>query len=121
LTGFFSLLLWFGCFLCFIGYGIQEDGGLDKSNLYLGIVLGFVTIATGIFSYMQASKSAEMMAQFENFIPPTATVIRDERETNIDAKYIIPGDIVIEICHHVKKPKMVDMNLKRKNYIKELL
>jgi sodium/potassium-transporting ATPase subunit alpha len=52
LTGFFSLLLWFGCFLCFIGYGIQEDGGLDKSNLYLGIVLGFVTIATGIFSYM---------------------------------------------------------------------
>jgi sodium/potassium-transporting ATPase subunit alpha len=95
LTGFFSLLLWFGCFLCFIGYGIQEDGGLDKSNLYLGIVLGFVTIATGIFSYMQASKSAEMMAQFENFIPPTATVIRDGRETNIDAKYIVPGDIVV--------------------------
>jgi len=95
LTGFFSLLLWFGCFLCFIGYGIQEDGGLDKSNLYLGIVLGTVTIATGVFSYMQASKSAEMMAQFENFIPPTASVIRDGRETNIDAKYIVPGDIVI--------------------------
>merc|ERR1712086_143460 len=95
LTGFFSLLLWFGCFLCFIGYGIQEDGGLDKSNLYLGIVLGTVTIATGVFSYMQASKSAEMMAQFENFIPPTATVIRDGRETNIDAKYIVPGDIVV--------------------------
>lgn len=62
LTGFFSLLLWFGGILCFIGYAIQEDGGLDKSNLYLGIVLVFVVIATGIFSYMQASKSAEMMA-----------------------------------------------------------
>jgi len=37
-----------------------------------------------------------MMAQFENFIPPTATVIRDGRETNIDAKYIVPGDIVVE-------------------------
>ena len=33
------------------------------------------------------------MAQFENFIPPTASVIRDGRETNIDAKYIVPGDI----------------------------
>jgi sodium/potassium-transporting ATPase subunit alpha len=36
-----------------------------------------------------------MMAQFENFIPPTATVIRDGRETNIDAKYIVTGDLVI--------------------------
>ena len=94
LTGFFSLLLWFGSFLCFIGYGIQEDGGLDKSNLYLGIVLAAVTLATGVFSYMQASKSAEMMAQFENFIPPVAYVIREGRETKVDAKYIVPGDIV---------------------------
>jgi len=94
LTGFFSLLLWFGSFLCFIGYGIQEDDGLDKSNLYLGIVLAAVTLATGIFSYMQASKSAEMMAQFENFIPPVAYVVREGRETKVDAKYIVPGDIV---------------------------
>ena len=94
LTGFFSLLLWFGSFLCFIGYGIQEDGGLDKSNLYLGVVLAAVTLATGVFSYMQASKSAEMMAQFENFIPPVAYVVREGRETKVDAKYIVPGDIV---------------------------
>merc|ERR1719329_832536 len=94
LTGFFSLLLWFGSFLCFIGYGIQEDGGLDKSNLYLGIVLATVTLATGIFSYMQASKSAEMMAQFENFIPPVAYVVREGRDTKVDAKYIVPGDVV---------------------------
>jgi sodium/potassium-transporting ATPase subunit alpha len=94
LTGFFSLLLWFGSFLCFIGYGIQEDGGLDKSNLYLGVVLATVTLATGVFSYMQASKSAEMMAQFENFIPPVAYVVREGREQKVDAKYIVPGDIV---------------------------
>jgi sodium/potassium-transporting ATPase subunit alpha len=61
LTGFFALLLWGGGFLCFIGYGIQEDKE-DKSNLYLGIVLVFVVVLTGVFSYMQTSKSAEMMA-----------------------------------------------------------
>jgi sodium/potassium-transporting ATPase subunit alpha len=79
MTGFFSLLLWFGSLLCFIGYGIQVDKE-DKANLYLGIVLAVVTFLTGCFSYAQTSKSAEMMAQFENFIPPMATVIRDGKK-----------------------------------------
>jgi sodium/potassium-transporting ATPase subunit alpha len=61
MVGFFSLLLWFGSALCFIGYIIQEDKE-DKSNLYLGIVLAAVTFITGCFSYAQASKSAEMMS-----------------------------------------------------------
>jgi sodium/potassium-transporting ATPase subunit alpha len=79
MTGFFSLLLWFGSLLCFIGFGIQTDKS-DQSNMYLGIVLAVVTLLTGCFSYAQTSKSAEMMAQFENFIPPIATVIRDGQE-----------------------------------------
>jgi len=93
LTGFFSLLLWAGSFLCFIGFGIQEDKE-DLSNLYLGIVLAVVTFLTGVFSYMQTSKSAEMMAQFENFIPPVAFVIRNGVPEQVDAKRIVPGDIV---------------------------
>ena len=94
MTGFFSLLLWFGSLLCFIGYGIQIDKE-DKANLYLGVVLAIVTFMTGCFSYAQTSKSAEMMAQFENFIPPVATVIRDGQEQQVDAKYIVPGDVVV--------------------------
>jgi magnesium-transporting ATPase (P-type) len=50
MTGFFALLLWFGSFLCFIAYGVQETK-TDKSNLYLGIVLAAVTFITGCFSY----------------------------------------------------------------------
>jgi len=94
MIGFFSLLLWFGAALCFIGFFIQEDKE-DKSNLYLGSVLAIVTFLTGCFSYAQTSKSAEMMAQFENFIPPSAAVIRDGKEQKIDAKSLVPGDIVI--------------------------
>ena len=94
LTGFFSLLLWFGSFLCFFGYGIQADKE-DRSNLYLGTVLAAVTLVTGIFSYLQASKSAEMMAQFENFIPPIANVIRDGKATQIEARMMVPGDLVL--------------------------
>jgi len=94
MIGFFSLLLWFGSALCFIGFIIQADKE-DKANLYLGIVLAAVTFLTGCFSYAQTSKSAEMMAQFENFIPPRATVIRDGAVADIDAKAIVPGDIVV--------------------------
>lgn len=61
MTGFFSLLLWAGSILCFIGYGIQDEKE-DLSNLYLGSVLAIVTFLTGCFSYAQTSKSAEMMA-----------------------------------------------------------
>lgn len=74
MIGFFSLLLWFGSALCFIGFILDSS---DRANLYLGIVLAVVTFLTGCFSYAQTSKSAEMMAQFENFIPPIAYVIRD--------------------------------------------
>lgn len=49
MTGFFSLLLWFGAFLCFVGFAIDRK---DPSNLYLGFVLTGVVIITGIFSYM---------------------------------------------------------------------
>lgn len=36
-----------------------------------------------------------MMAQFENFIPAKASVIRDGRPQEIDAKLIVPGDVVV--------------------------
>lgn len=63
MTGFFALLLWGGSALCFIGYGIQKDK-IDKSNLYLGIVLAAVVFITGCFSYSQTSKAASLMKDF---------------------------------------------------------
>jgi sodium/potassium-transporting ATPase subunit alpha len=91
MTGFFSLLLWFGAILCFIGYGLDSS---DPSNLYLGIVLAVVVFVTGCFSYYQSSKSAALMAQFKNFIPPKALVIRDGNESSIEAAKLVPGDLI---------------------------
>ena len=45
LTGFFSLLLWAGAVLCFVGYAAERAA----DNLYLGIVLVTVVMVTGIF------------------------------------------------------------------------
>lgn len=91
MTGFFALLLWVGSLLCFIGYALQPS---DSSNLYLGIVLAGVVIVTGCFSYYQSSKSEALMAQFKNFIPPKALVIRDGNESSIEAAKLVPGDLI---------------------------
>lgn len=92
-TGFFSLLLWFGAFLCFFAYIIQKDK-LDKSNLYLGIVLAVVVFLTGVFSYMQSSKAASLMDDFKNMIPKKSDCKRDGEFEKIDAITLVPGDIV---------------------------
>ena len=91
LVKFFSLLLWFGALMCFISYGLDTS---DPSNLYLGIVLVAVVLITAIFSYLQSSKTAALMAQFKNFIPPRALVIRDGNESSVEAAKLVPGDLI---------------------------
>jgi len=92
-TGFFSLLLWLGSFLCFLAFIIAEDKS-DPSNLYLGIVLAVVVFVTGCFSYMQTSKAASLMDDFKNFIPPEANCLRDGKYERRPAVELVPGDIV---------------------------
>jgi sodium/potassium-transporting ATPase subunit alpha len=94
MTGIFSLLLWFGGFLCFFGFAIQEDKEEDQSNLYLGIVLCLVTFVTGCFSFYQASSAASLMDDFKGFIPPKADVIRDGKKIEIGAETIAVGDLI---------------------------
>jgi len=90
LTGFFSLLLWGGAILCFFGYAI--DGSAD--HLFLGIVLVFVVVVTGVFSFYQNSKSESLMNSFKNMLPPKVKVLRDGCQDEILALSLVPGDIV---------------------------
>ena len=53
-----------------------------------------VTILTGCFSYYQTSKSAALMAQFKNFIPPSAHCYRNGQKQEINAADLVIGDIV---------------------------
>ena len=69
------MLLWLGSLLCFLAYVIRENK--DSTNLYLGIVLALIVWINGCFTYAQTSKQAEMMAQFANYIPNEALVLRD--------------------------------------------
>lgn len=75
IAGFFSLLLWAGAILCFVGYSIERA----DDNLYLGIVLVTVVMVTGIFSYLQNSKSENLMASFASMLPPKVKLLREVR------------------------------------------
>ncbi|XP_025770910.1 sodium/potassium-transporting ATPase subunit alpha-4-like [Puma concolor] len=92
----FSILLWMGAILCFMAYGIQmhfkED--LSRDNLYLGIVLSFVVIVTGCFSYCQEAKSSKIMESFKNMVPQQALVIRDGEKIQINVENVVVGDLV---------------------------
>eukprot|EP00750_Incisomonas_marina_P027115 INCI6131.1.p1 GENE.INCI6131.1~~INCI6131.1.p1 ORF type:complete len:1584 (+),score=265.23 INCI6131.1:123-4754(+) len=90
ITDFFSILLWTGCALCFVAYGLQST----VDNLALAIVLGSVVLITGVFGYLQDKKASNLMESFKNMMPEVCTVVRDGGDEVIDASLLVPGDIV---------------------------
>lgn len=90
-TGLFSLLLYGGSILCFIGYGLQPE---DTSNLWLGIILVLVCFFTGVFAYSQQTKAANLMADFKNFIPREALAKRDGVWQKVPSSQLVPGDLI---------------------------
>uniref|UniRef100_A0A1I8GHK0 Sodium/potassium-transporting ATPase subunit alpha n=1 Tax=Macrostomum lignano TaxID=282301 RepID=A0A1I8GHK0_9PLAT len=97
LFGGFSLLLWIGAILCFIAYSIQAGAyeNPPRDNLYLGIVLTFVVVVTGVFSYYQDAKSAAIMESFKKMVPQYAIARRGGQNLNIPSEELVIGDIVM--------------------------
>jgi len=91
MTGFFSLLLWAGSALCFIGYSLKQEA----DNLYLGIVLALVTFVTGCFSYYQNAKSENLMKSFAGMMPPKVKVVRTNASGEVVMKEINALDLVV--------------------------
>jgi len=96
LFGGFAMLLWVGAILCFVAYTIQASAYEEPpdDNLYLGIVLTLVVIVTGIFSYYQESKSANIMESFKNLVPQYALCLRDGEKLTMKAGELTLGDII---------------------------
>ncbi|XP_031562163.1 sodium/potassium-transporting ATPase subunit alpha-like isoform X2 [Actinia tenebrosa] len=96
LFGGFATLLWIGSVLCFIAQAVLEATIEEaaRDNLYLGVVLAFVVIVTGIFSYYQEAKSSKIMDSFKNMVPQEATVLRDGGKHTLDSEKLVVGDVV---------------------------
>ena len=76
LFGGFASLLWLGAIFCFVAFGIElvSSRRLHLDNLYLGCVLIFVVLVSGIFAYFQEAKSSKIIDSFKKMIPQNALV-----------------------------------------------
>jgi sodium/potassium-transporting ATPase subunit alpha len=93
LVSFFAILLWIGAALSIIGFLI--DPARDFSNLYIGLVLVFVIVVSGAFSYFQNRTSSNVMKKFQNFLPTFAFVLVDGKVNKVETSELVPGDIVL--------------------------
>eukprot|EP01135_Chromosphaera_perkinsii_P009351 Nk52_evm27s1737 gene=Nk52_evmTU27s1737 len=64
-------------------------------NLYLGLVLVFVSVFQGTCLFIQEVKSANVTKAILNMMPPAATVIRGGKQKKLEAKYLVGGDVVL--------------------------
>ena len=87
----FALLLWVGGILCFVAYPLSGD----PSNLYLGIVLIVIVLATSFMTFYQNMKSEAIMGSFKDFIPPQTIVVRDGQPRSCDAAELVKGDLIV--------------------------
>ncbi|GIQ82966.1 hypothetical protein KIPB_004201 [Kipferlia bialata] len=99
LVGIFSLLLWAGAFLAIGAYVIpimtNSDVEPDVNNLYVGLVLVFVVVLTGIVTYVQEAKSSAIMKSFESMVPSKCTILVDGQVTEVDVITVVPGDVCV--------------------------
>jgi sodium/potassium-transporting ATPase subunit alpha len=97
MVGGFSTLLWIAAIMCLIAFAIQESNDDDASsdNLALGLVLIFVVVATGLFSFLQEKKSSDVMKSFAGMIPKECTVVRGGKVIGgTRPEMLVEGDII---------------------------
>lgn len=52
-------------------------------------------IANGTLSFYEARKAGDAVAALKNSLAPVCRVFRDGKLTELDAKYLVPGDKIL--------------------------
>ena len=90
-TNFFALLLMAGAILSFTAEYLSPQEGY----IYIGIALAGVVLLNAIFTFIQQYQSEKIMETFKKMLPEKSEVLRDNSIQTIDAKDIVPGDIIL--------------------------
>ena len=91
LTNFFALLLLVGAALAFLADSLQPGQG----NFYIGVALLMVVMLNAIFTYVQEHESDRIIDSFRNMLPLMISVLRDNQVTRIEARLLVPGDVIL--------------------------
>ncbi len=90
-TNFFALLLIAGSALAFFADYLKPGEG----NFYIGVALLVVVLLNALFSYIQEHETDRIMESFRHMLPPMISVLRDGQVSRIEAKLLVPGDVIL--------------------------
>ena len=88
---FFALLLMVGGLLALGAEQLDPNEG----NLYIAIALFAVVLLNAAFTYVQEHQSERIMESFKKMLPSLVMVQRSGKLREIEAKYLVPGDLVL--------------------------
>ncbi len=90
-THFLAILLWVAAALSFLSEYLHPGEGM----LTLGIAIVAVIFINAIFSFIQEYKAEKALEALKKLLPFHVRVLRDNREKEIYAREIVPGDIIL--------------------------
>ena len=59
-----------------------------------GVILGVVLI-NAVIGFLQEGRAEQALEAISSFLSPQATVLRAGRPTDVDARFVVPGDVVL--------------------------
>ncbi len=84
LVNMFALLLWVATVLAFV-----------SDQAALGVAIIIVILVNAIFAFVQEYRAEKAIEALRNMLPPKAKVIRDGQVQEIDARALVPGDLMV--------------------------
>jgi len=87
----FAILLLVGAALAYLTEILDPGEG----NLFIAFALFGVVVLNATFQYVQERETERIMESFGKMLPTMITVLRDGEERDIDAKLVVPGDIIV--------------------------
>ncbi len=84
LVNMFAILLWVASVLAFLS---------DQAALGWAIIL--VILLNAIFAFVQEYRAEKAIEALRNMLPPMAKVIRDGQMKEIEARGLVPGDVMV--------------------------
>lgn len=92
--GGFGALLLVGGILCIVCWKPLGNPNPAVANLVLGVILLCVFILQALFNFFQDFSSSRVMNSIHSMIPSDSVVVRSGTVLTVDAKDLVPGDIV---------------------------
>ena len=84
LLNMFAILLWVATVLAFLS---------DQAALAFAIIA--VIVLNAVFAFVQEYRAEKAIEALKNMLPPKAKVIRDGQMHEIDARSLVPGDLMV--------------------------